>query len=311
MNKASTNSASSTFDWTQLCGVIPPLVTPLLEGAELDRDGLECLLEHVLSAEMAGLFVLGTTGEGPALPPSTRRAVVEETLAIATGGVPVFVGVSDASLRDAIAAANHACDAGAAAVVATPPFYFPLSQTEVAEWFEAFASASPLPVMLYNFSALAKTKLAPETVTRLMQCENIIGVKDSDGDMDVFAVFCQLAKSRPDWRVFIGPEHLLSDAVSLGAHGGVAGGANVAPQLFVDFYQAAAAGDVERTRRLRAEVGAMHRSVYGAEINFRSVVTGIKRWLAEENICDALSVWDFPSTIQSEPRGPRSQQRVD
>lgn len=276
----------------QLAGVVPPLLTPLADG-ELDTLGLERLIEYVLCADVGGLFVLGTTGEGPALSRASREAIVSESVAIVAGRVPVLAGVSDASLSDAVEAAHWAAECGADAVVATPPFYFPLEQDELVAWYRALAERSPLPLMLYNFTALAKTRITPEAAQRLMDVENIAGVKDSDGDMNVFAQFCRQAQQRPGWRVFVGPEHLLADAVRMGAHGGVAGGANLRPQLFVDFYQAAVDGRHDDVAALREQIVEMHRAVYGPVVTCGSVVRGLKHALAEEEICSAESTWDL------------------
>ncbi|MCA9176071.1 MAG: dihydrodipicolinate synthase family protein [Planctomycetales bacterium] len=288
---------------SRLHGVIPPLATPLRNG-RLDTLGLERLIEYVLCAPVNGLFVLGTTGEGPALPSRVRRQVVQESVPIVNGRLPVIVGVSDSSLADAIESAEFAAAVGADAIAATPPYYFPLSQAGLVQWYSELANGSPLPLLLYNFPFLAKSHLELETVARLMDVDNIIGIKDSHGDLDTFAKFCEQSRQREDWRVFIGPEEKLADAIALGADGGVCGGANLRPQLFVDFYEAAlAARQAEaggkdaaqkRVEDVRRAVLQLAADTYGSPISCESVIRGLKRKLAEAGICSAESTWDAP-----------------
>ncbi len=121
-------SISLTHTVPRFRGIIPPLATPLVDRNTLDVSGLERLVEHVLGGGVHGLFVLGTTGEGPALPPGVRREVVDRTIRQVAGRVPVLVGISDTVLAESVALATFAADCGAAAVVAAPPYYFPAGQ---------------------------------------------------------------------------------------------------------------------------------------------------------------------------------------
>lgn len=112
-------------------GIVPPLATPLLAPDRLDIDGLERLINHLVAGGVHGLFILGTTGEGPSLSQPLRRELVSSAIGLAAGRLPVLVGISDAAVADSLALAHHAADAGAAAVVAAPPFYFPASQDQL------------------------------------------------------------------------------------------------------------------------------------------------------------------------------------
>src|SRR5690554_620321 len=112
-------------------GIITPMVTPLLDNDKLDDDGLCRLIEHLVKGGIHGLFILGTTGEGTSLSYSMRRALIGLTLRQVKGRIPVFVGISDTSLVESLDLAKIAAEAGAAAVVATPPFYFGMGQEEL------------------------------------------------------------------------------------------------------------------------------------------------------------------------------------
>ena len=168
---------------TPLTGIFPPLVTPLSDRDTLDVAGFERLTAHVLGGGVHGVFLLGTTGEGPGLSQRLKAEVVERGCRLVGGRVPVMVGVTDPSFVDALALAGRAADAGADAVVIAPPYYLPLAQPELAGYVERFAAASPLPVLLYHIPSLTGVGFEPATIRRLLEVPKVIGLKDSGRDM--------------------------------------------------------------------------------------------------------------------------------
>lgn len=238
-------------------GVIVPLVTPLTDGDTLDEAGLARLIEHVIAGGVHGIFVLGTTGEGPGLSYRLRRELVALACEMVEGRLPVLVGVTDTAFAESVDLSLVAADAGAAAAVLAPPFYVPPSQRELIGYVERMAGEVPLPLMLYNMPKFTKIAFDLSTLQTLCQVENIAGIKDSGGDLDYFARLIGLRRRRPDWSILIGPEHLLADAMRLGGDGGVNGGANVFPELFVDCYEAARDG--RRTDELGGRIDDFQR----------------------------------------------------
>jgi len=231
-------------------GIIPPMITPLLDAATLDDQGLARLIEHILAGGVHGLFVLGTTGEGPSLPYALRRTLVSAVCALVRRRVPVLVGITDTAHGELIAMARHAADAGASAVVVAPPPYFTTTQSELLGYLQRVAAALPLPVILYNMPSHTKVFIEAETVRRAADSPNVIGLKDSSGNLAYFHQVQLLLSDRPDFTLLVGPEELLAGSVLLGGHGGVNGGANVLPELYVSLFNAAAAGDLTRVRAL-------------------------------------------------------------
>ncbi|MCS7467787.1 dihydrodipicolinate synthase family protein [Stieleria sp. ICT_E10.1] len=230
-----------------LQGIVPPLVTPLAARDELDRAGLQRLLDHVIDGGVAAVFILGTTGEAPSLSYRLRREMIAESVRLVGGRVPVLVGVTDTAYMETVTLAEYAAQCGADAAVLTTPYYFPAGQTELTRYVQSIAPDIPLPLMLYNMPGLTKVWFEIDTLKRLSEIPSIIGVKDSSGDLEYFGKLCQLKSIRTDWQVLIGPEALLPQAIALGGDGGVNGGANVMPSVFVDCYQALIAGDTEAT----------------------------------------------------------------
>lgn len=270
---------------SRLHGIIPPLATPLASPNALDTAGLRRLVERQLSAGVHGLFILGTTGEGPSLSQSLRRELIEQTVAMIDERVPLFVGITDTSLMDAIDLACFAKVRGAFAAVAAPPFYFPAGQTELAHWYHQLADNLPLPLLLYNMPSCAKIAIELITVQNLVKHDNIIGIKDSSGDLNYLRAVIEGTKElRDDWPVFVGPEALLVQAMSLGAVGGVTGGANLCPELFVQLYRAVTEQDGARINELQQIVIELQ-ELYRMGKYDSSYLKGLKCALELTGIC--------------------------
>ena len=272
----------------RLRGIVPPIVTPLAGRDSLDLSGLERLVEHLIAGGVHGMFVLGTTGEAPGLSHRLRHEMVRETLRLVRGRVPVLAGITDTSFVESVALAATAADAGAAAVVALTPYYFPAAQPELNDYLDDLCAELPLPLVLYNFPALSKLWWELPAVERAMQHPKIAGIKDSSGDMIYVHGLLRLARARPDWSVFVGPEELTAEAVMLGAHGGINAGANLFPALYVDLYHAAAAGDLEKVRPLHARVLEIAAELYTVGKHKSSLLKGVKCALSLLGICGDL-----------------------
>ncbi len=229
---------------TPLRGIIVPMVTPLKDRDTLDAPGLERLIEHILAGGVHGLFTLGTTGEAPSLSHRLQCELIERVCAQVDRRVPVLVGITDTSFVESVNIAHKAKEAGAMAVVLAPPYYFFAEQPELLEYLEHLVSELPLPLFLYNMPLNTKIILKPETVLAASNIEGIIGLKDSSANMIYFHQLQMLFKDKPDFTLLIGSEELLGEAVLSGGHGGVCGGANLAPRLYVLLYEAAVAKDL-------------------------------------------------------------------
>jgi 4-hydroxy-tetrahydrodipicolinate synthase len=273
-----------------LTGIIPPLVTPLLDASTLDRVGLERLIDHVLDGGVHGVFALGTTGEGPSLDSTLQREVVKEVTRHVAGRVPVLVGITDTAFGNSLALARHAADCGADAVVVAPPPYFAPDQAELLGYLQRLAKASPLPLVLYNMPVHTKVSIAVETVRAAAEIPQIIGLKDSSGNMTYFHQVKSLLAHRTDFTMLVGPEELLAESVLHGGHGGVNGGANLVPELYVSLFNAARGGDLTLVQSLHSDVMRLSMELYTAGKTGASMLQGLKCALSLRGIChDALA----------------------
>jgi 4-hydroxy-tetrahydrodipicolinate synthase len=269
-----------------LRGIVPPMVTPLKDRDTLDLAGLERLVEHILAGGVHGLFLLGTTGEGPSLSYRVRCELIERVCGQVDGRVPVLVGVTDTAFVESVNLAGIAADEGAAAVVLAPPYYFPAGQPELLEYLEHIAVEMPLPVFLYNMPSHTKIKFELSTLQQALALPNVVGLKDSSGDLEYFRQAAEVIRGVPGASLLMGPERLLADAIALGGHGGVCGGANLFPQLFVDVYEAAVHGDAGRTAELQRRVQQVGDSLYTIGKHSSAFIKGVKCALSCLGICD-------------------------
>ncbi len=275
-------------------GIIPPMITPLTARDTLDISGLEKLVERLVEGGVSGIFALGTTGEAPSLSYRLRRELVEHTCRFVNGRVPVLVGITDTSLVESARFANEITDFGVAAAVTSAPFYFPAGQPELREYLEELLPELPLPLVLYNMPALTKISFHREVIDWALDQDKIIGLKDSSGDLTYFKKMVALAaEKRPDWPVLVGPEELLAEAVLAGGHGGVNGGANLHPRLYVDLYEASARGDWETARQLSAKVLEFSNRIYHVGQHGSAIIKGLKCALSLVGICDDFMAAPF------------------
>lgn len=261
------------------------MVTPLKNRDALDVEGLERLVEHIVAGGVQGLFILGTSGEGPGLSYRLRQELIQHTCRQMRGRLPILVGITDTSFTEALTMARWAADAGAQAVVTAGPFYLPTAQPELVDYIERLVRELPLPLFIYNMPQLTKVRFEPETLRKLTHLEKIIGLKDSSGDLGYFEKLVALKRERPDWSVFVGPEHLLVESVQRGGDGGVNGGANFYPQLFVELYQAVKTGDAARTEELQRRLLQLGQ-IYSVGRHASAVVKGMKCACSLLGICE-------------------------
>ena len=258
------------------------MVTPLDAKRRLDKKGTRNMVHHLLKGGVDGIFLLGTTGEGPHLSYAIREELVKTVCGLVKGRVPVLVGITETDLDDAVAFAAKCKAHGAAAVVAAPPYYFKLTQAECVTWFTEMADRLPLPLVVYDMPAHTDTIIEPATIAKLAAHPNIIAMKDSSSIIALFNKFrVALEPYAENFSLFMGPDEAMGEAVLLGADGGVCTGANLWPAQFKAMYLAAKAGDVEKVRRLQRFTTMSSYLLYGLGQGQIGFLKGVKCALAE------------------------------
>lgn len=282
----------------KLKGIVPPLITPLIDNKTLDVEGLEKLIEHVLQGGVHGIFILGTTGESSSLSLDLSVQMIKETSRILHNRVPLLVGISDTSIVDSIHLAQIAFEVRADAVVSTPPFYFSLSQAELIKYYETLLSNIQLPLFLYNIPQNTKVNFAPKTIKKIAENPLVIGFKDSSGNGSYLQMVMYQMREHKDFSIFVGPEEMTAEMILLGADGGVNGGANLFPKLYVDLYNAAKSKNIDEVNKLQARVMKISSAIYTITEDSSSFLKGVKSSLKMLGICN-----DFVASPFSEFSG--------
>jgi 4-hydroxy-tetrahydrodipicolinate synthase len=276
-----------------LRGIICPLVTPLLDNDTLDNEGLERLLEHTINGGVHGIFILGTTGEFASLSYEIRRELISRTCKIVNGRVPILAGISDSAFSESLNLARRASECGADAVVLTPPYYFAPGQPELLEYLKRIMVKMPLPLFIYNMPVHTKVVFQPETVKAAADIPGIIGMKDSSSDLAYFKSIQYALRDHHDFSFFIGPEEFLAEFILTGGDGGVNGGANMFPKLYVNLYNASVSRDFETIHRLQQKVMQISSTIYKVGHHGSSYLKGVKCALSVMGICNDFMAEPF------------------
>jgi len=232
-------------------GVFPAVPTPMTDDCEIDEAAIGRIIDHLVVGGVHGLWVMGSGSGFAAFSLQERSRVVQTVFAANRNRLPILVGVSDTSLSQVIANTQEAARLGATAVFAIPPYYYFLDECDVRTFFEQLASASPLPVVIYYNPFNSKIRFSLDTIATLADHPNIVGIKDSSCEFSFHLNLLACFADREDFRVFQGDDGPMAASVLHGTVGLVAATPAFAPQLVVELYQAAVAGDSMKVRRLQ------------------------------------------------------------
>ena len=233
-----------------LSGVYPPIATPFADD-EIDYTGLRRNVGRWMATGLRGLLALGSNGEAAFLDEDESERIVATVRADVPRDRVLLAGAGRQSTRATIAAVKRAAGAGADAVLVLTPFYFKARMTHEAlvDHYRAVADASPVPVLLYNFTSVTGLNMSLETVAALSAHPNIIGMKDSNGDVAQVAGI--VARVPADFTLLVGSAGTLYPSLLAGAAGAIVAVANVVPDVCVRLFELARAGRHDEARRLQ------------------------------------------------------------
>jgi 4-hydroxy-tetrahydrodipicolinate synthase len=220
----------------RLKGIIPAILTPFDDDYEIDERAFEELCNYLIEKGVSGLFVAGTTGEGPLLSLEERTKLFKLAVMSANGRVPIICHIGSISLKDTVTLIRSAIDARADAVAIVSPYYYRFDEIAIEDYYnKVLEEAKGLPVFLYNIPGLTNNPISSGLAQRLFEQGKISGVKDSSGDITVLKSFIDIS---PEFQVVSGTDELFLLALSLGAVGAVSSTANVFPEIFTGIYSA-------------------------------------------------------------------------
>lgn len=235
-------------------GVLAPIVTSCSKDGSINATAIGNVCSYMLDAGCNGIFVAGSTGRGPWFSLKERAKICRIVREHTGRDIPLFAGCMSSGLDGMLEIAQAMSDSGADVAVITVPGYFAYNHNEVERMFLGFAEKSPLPVLLYDIPAFSGIKLDINTILRLLQHPNIIGLKDSSSDKDRFEELIAAFENYDDKYLFQGKEHLLADSILKGASGIVVSLLHIEPRTFTLLYKAARDGDRERALQIQNEI---------------------------------------------------------
>lgn len=224
-------------------GIIPPIVTPTRPDGSFNEEVFRELIRHLMESGVHGIFPMGTTGEFYGFTTVDYRHILEVAVDAVGGRIPVYAGTNSITPKGTIELLRIAEQAGADAASVLTPMFVSQTQDEIYEYYRTVAESTSLPIIIYNNKPKTNVTVAPETLAQLAEIPNIVGVKDSTGDMTNTEEYLRLTRENANFHVLLGRDTLIYAGLCYGASGAVASCANVAPKVAVDIYENFMAGN--------------------------------------------------------------------
>ncbi len=240
-------------------GAFVAIVTPFIDG-QVDEQGLIDLIEFHIANGTNGIVPCGTTGESATLSHEEHHRVVELTVKTANGRVPVVAGSGSNSTSEAINLTRHAKDAGVDGVLMVSPYYNKPSQEGLYQHYKAVAEAVDVPIILYNVPSRTSSNILPQTVARLAQIDNIVGIKEATADLNQISEVIRLCPA--DFSVLSGDDFTSMPTVLIGGTGVISVTSNVAPRDMAEMMEAALAGDVAKAKQMHYKLFPLMQAMF-------------------------------------------------
>jgi 4-hydroxy-tetrahydrodipicolinate synthase len=290
---------------TPIHGIVPPLITPRLPNGSIDRDSLRRLVRFQVDAGVSGLWLLGSCGEFYLLTDAQRQEVMDLGIESVNGEIPVYVGAIETNPDRSIVWGQRARAAGADGFFVTAPIYLPISQAEILTHCRKIRDAVDLPLVLYNAQFATQTKIDTATVRALAEDRTLTGIKDSAGDWGAFRELVVELADIARFSIMTGNEHMMDAALLMGADGCIASTANVIPEIYVELYRAAQAGEWAEASRLQNRATAINSYVRCGDSRGTFVsrfFSGTKTALKVRGVIDHAITGDpfMPATAEEE-----------
>jgi 4-hydroxy-tetrahydrodipicolinate synthase len=240
-------------------GSMPALLTPFKDG-KIDEQAFRALIDWQITAGSHGLVPVGTTGEGPTLSHEEHRRAVDICIDEARGRVPVIAGAGSNNTHEAVELARHADKVGADAVLVVTPYYNKPTQEGLYRHFKAINEAVDIPIIIYNIPPRSVIDMSVETMKRVFELKNVVGVKDATGN--VARISLQRQAMGPGFIQLSGEDMTALACMAAGAHGCISVVANVAPALCAELMEAVFKGDYRHALRIQDRLTPLHAAIF-------------------------------------------------
>ncbi len=233
-------------------GIVAAMATPLTQDDKINEQELRRQVNRMVSAGVHGLFCLGTNGEFYALDSEEKSAVIKIMIDENRGRLPVYAGTGAVTTKEAVNLSRTAEKLGVDAISVITPYFVAVSQDELYNYYKEIADAVEIPVILYNIPARTGNNIDYKTLIRLLECKNIVGIKDSSGNFDTILRYIEEVKGRVS--VLSGNDSLILSTLMAGGAGGISGIANLFPELVVEIYELWKKGDLAASREAQCKL---------------------------------------------------------
>ncbi|HEY4923025.1 MAG TPA: 4-hydroxy-tetrahydrodipicolinate synthase [Roseiarcus sp.] len=240
-------------------GSMPALLTPFKDG-KIDEQAFRALIDWQITAGSHGLVPVGTTGEGPTLSHEEHRRAVDICIDEARGRVPVIAGAGSNNTHEAVELARHADKVGADAVLVVTPYYNKPTQEGLYRHFKAINEAVDIPIFIYNIPPRSVIDMSVETMKRVFELKNVVGVKDATGN--VARISLQRQAMGAGFIQLSGEDMTALACMAAGAHGCISVVANVAPALCAELMEAVFKGDYRHALRIQDRLTPLHAAIF-------------------------------------------------
>jgi 4-hydroxy-tetrahydrodipicolinate synthase len=241
-------------------GSMVALVTPMREGGDIDEACMQRLIDFHVENQSDALIVVGTTGESATLNEEEHCQLIRHAVEMAAGRIAIIAGTGANSTREAIDLTRCAHEAGADACLLVTPYYNKPTQEGLYLHYKAVADAIPVAQILYNVPGRTAVDMLPETVERLADIDNIVGIKEATGDMERAREILDRCGDRLD--LYSGDDATAMELILLGGQGNISVTANVAPAAMHELCAAALAGDRDSAAAINARMEVLHRTLF-------------------------------------------------
>lgn len=236
------------------------IITPMFEDGTVDYDALKSLVEFHIESGTSAIVSVGTTGESATIPTKEHLVVIKNTIDYAAGRIPVIAGTGANSTSEAIELTMEAKKVGADACLLVTPYYNKPTQEGLYLHHKAIAESVEIDQILYNVPGRTAVNMSVETTVRLSAIENIIGIKDATGDLEIAKAL--INNCPDDFMLYSGDDATCVEFILLGGHGGISVTANIMPKEVSEAYSAAILGKVESARQIDKIISCLHNDLF-------------------------------------------------
>ena len=265
-------------------GVVVPMVTPVTQEGRLDVEAVKRIINFFANNQVSPLL-MGTTGEGNSVSPSDGSLFVETAAKAAEGRITIYAGLTGNCFAEQLSQAEAYTKAGADVIVATLPTYYALTPEQMENYYRTLADRITGPLMLYNILATTHMSIPVEVIKGLADHPNIVGLKDSERDLERMAACIEIAKDRNDFAYFCGWAAQSAHSLELGGNGIVPSTGNYVPEMFRQLFDAALSGDMETANRLQDETNEIAK-IYQKDRTLGQSLAALKVMMQTKGLCE-------------------------